>query len=67
MKKPLKSKTIIFNMVMGAIDVIVINIQLLEQFMSVKEFAVVFLVLTSIHKVGNIYLRFLTKEALDVN
>jgi hypothetical protein len=64
MKTPMQSKTIKFNILMGFIDAIVINAQLLEQLMTDKQFAVLFLVLSAIHKGGNVYLRFLTSESI---
>ena len=51
-------------MLMGVIDVMIINAQLLENFMTNEQFAVVFLVLSGIHKSGNIYLRFITTESI---
>lgn len=64
MKSPFESKTIKFNILMGAIDAIIINIQLLESFLTDKQFAVLFLVLSAIHKGGSVYLRFITDEPI---
>jgi len=63
-KQQLKSKTIVFNSVMGLIDMAVANAALLQDFITVKEFAVSMLILKAIQTVGNIYLRNITTEAI---
>jgi len=64
-KQQLKSKTIVFNSVMGLIDMGVANAALLQDLMTIKQFAVSMLILKSIQTVGNIYLRNITTEAIS--
>jgi len=61
----LKSKTIRFNMVMGAVDMMIMNAVFLQDLITIKEFAVSILTLKMIQTTGNIYYRNVTKEALD--
>jgi len=65
MLQSLKSKTIQFNAVMGVIDMFVANAALLQDLITVKEFAVTMLVLKSVQTVGNLYLRTITTEPLS--
>lgn len=65
MLQALKSKTIQFNTVMGLIDMLIANAALLQDLITVKEFAVTLLVLKSVQTVGNVYLRTITTESLD--
>lgn len=64
-KQQLKSKTIQFNAVMGIIDMVVANAALLQDLITVKQFAVSMLILKSVQTVGNIYLRNITTEAIS--
>ena len=64
-KQQFKSKTIQFNTVMGLIDMAVANAALLQDLITVKQFAISMLVLKSIQTVGNIYLRNITTEAIS--
>ena len=64
-KQQLKSKTIQFNAVMGVIDMLVANAALLQDLITIKQFAVTMLILKSIQTVGNIYLRNITTEAIS--
>lgn len=59
------SRTLIFNALMLVVDVIVVNIQLLEELMTNQQFAVLFITLGSIQKVGNMVLRKLTTGPLQ--
>jgi len=65
MLQAFKSKTIQFNTVMGLIDMGVANAALLQDLLTVKEFAVAMLILKSVQTVGNIYLRTITTEPLS--
>ena len=64
-KQQLKSKTIQFNMVMGLIDMAVANAALLQDLITIKQFAVSMLILKAVQTVGNIYLRNITTEAIS--
>ena len=63
-KQQLKSKTIQFNAVMGVIDMLVANAALLQDLITIKQFAVTILILKSVQTVGNIYLRNITTKAI---
>ena len=64
-KQQLKSKTVVFNSVMGLVDMAVANAALLQDLITVKEFAVTMLILKSVQTIGNIYLRNITTEAIS--
>lgn len=64
-KQQLKSKTIQFNAAMGVIDMLIANAALLQDLITIKQFAVTMLILKSIQTVGNIYLRNITTEAIE--
>lgn len=61
----LKSKTIMFNSVMGVVDMAVANAALLQDLMTIKQFAVTMLILKTAQTIVNIYLRTITTEALS--
>lgn len=64
-KQQLKSKTIMFNAIMGAVDMLVANAALLQELITVKQFALTILILKFVQTVGNIYLRNITTEAIQ--
>lgn len=64
-RQQLKSKTIQFNAVMGVIDMMVANAALLQDLITVKQFAVSLLILKTIQTVGNMYLRNITTESIS--
>lgn len=64
-KQQLKSKTIKFNAVMGVIDMFVANAALLQDVITIKQFALTMLILKTIQTIGNIYLRNITTEAIE--
>lgn len=61
----LKSRTIRFNAVMGAIDMLIANAAFLQDLITVKEFAISILVLKLIQTIGNVYYRNITTEAVE--
>ncbi len=65
-KSLLETKTVKFQIVMGAIDAIIVGSQTIEPFMSASVFAIVFLTLSVVHKAGSTYLRLITKEPVSV-
>jgi hypothetical protein len=65
LKQQLKSKTIRFNMIMSAVDMMVLNAAFLQDLITVKQFAVTILVLKMAQTLGNVYFRNVTTEALD--
>ena len=64
-KQQLKSKTIQFNAIMGVIDMVIANAALLQDLITIKQFAVTMLILKSVQTVGNLYLRNITTEAIE--
>ena len=64
-KQQLKSKTIQFNAIMGVIDMVIANAALLQDLITIKQFAVTMLILKTIQTVGNLYLRNITTEAIE--
>lgn len=65
LKQQLRSKTIRFNTIMAIIDMMVANAALLQDLITVKQFAVTMLVLKTIQTVGNIYYRNVTTEPIS--
>jgi len=65
LKQQLKSKTIKFNLVMGSVDMLVLNAVYLQDLISVKQFAITILVLKMVQTLGNIYYRNITTEAIS--
>jgi len=65
MLKHFKSKTQLFNGAMLLVDTILLNAMMVQDLLSVKEFAATILVLKVIQSMGNFYLRSVTKESLD--
>ena len=63
-KKAIDSKTIQFQIVMGMIDALVLGIQILAPIMDATEFAIIFFILSVIHKSGSSYLRLITSTAI---
>lgn len=63
--KFLKSRTIRFNMIMSIIDVGVANAALIQDLLTVKEFAITMLTLKVLQSVGNVYYRSITTESLN--
>lgn len=64
-KQQLKSKTIRFNTVMGLIDMVAANAALLQDLITIKQFALTMLILKIVQTVGNMYLRNITTESID--
>lgn len=64
-KQQLKSKTVMFNAIMGAVDMLVANAALLQELITIKQFALTILILKFVQTVGNIYLRNITTEAIS--
>lgn len=60
----LKSKTQLFNGFMLTIDTLVANAAFGQDLLTVKQFAVIILVLKVTQTVGNFYLRSITTESL---
>jgi len=64
-KQALKSKTIRFNAVMSVVDMAVANAALLQDLITIKQFALTMLILKTIQTVGNVYLRTITSEPVS--
>ena len=60
----LKSKTIIFNMVMAGIEFLHASIQILEPVVSVDMFIYLSMGIGLVHSVGGVYLRTVTTKPL---
>ena len=65
MIKHFKSRTQLFNGAMLLVDTILLQAMLIQDLLSVKEFAVTIIVLKVAQSMGNFYLRSITKESLD--
>jgi len=63
-KQHLKSKTQLFQGFMLSIDVLVLNATFGQDLLTVKQFAVVILVLKVTQTLGNFYLRSITTKPL---
>lgn len=64
-KKPLDSRTIKFNMIMGAVQSINGSLALLQPVLSPGQFAAVTLIVGVLHTVGGIYLRYQTNTGIS--
>jgi hypothetical protein len=64
-KKALESKTIKFNMLMGAVQSINGSLALIEPVVSPTVFAALATIIGVLHTVGGIYLRYKTKTAME--
>jgi hypothetical protein len=65
MKQAIKSKTIIFNVLMGGIEALHASIQLFEPIVTADHFALISVVLGIIHGMGGVYLRTITNVPLS--
>ena len=65
MKQALKSKTILFNVLMGGIEALHAGIQLFDQLLTPDQFASMSIILGLVHGMGGVYLRTITTEALS--
>jgi len=63
--KHLKSRTQIFNGAMLLVDTILLNAMLVQDLLTVKQFAATIIVLKVVQSLGNFYLRSVTTEPLD--
>jgi hypothetical protein len=65
MKSPIQSKTIWFNVILGMVDMIVIGApDQLAAFLSADQIGLIVFALSIIQTGGNIYLRYITTEAI---
>ena len=65
MEQVIKSKTIIFNILMAGIEFLHGSVQLFSPVVSAETFAIISLVLGTIHGMGGVYLRTITTQALS--
>jgi len=65
MKQAIKSKTIIFNVLMAGIEFLHGSVQLFQPMVSPEHFALISLVLGMIHGMGGVYLRTITTTPLS--
>lgn len=64
MKTALQSKTIKFQIILGFVDAVVGGFQMFAPFLDPMQFAVLFVMLSAIHKGGSTYLRYITSTAI---
>ena len=65
MRQELKSKTIIFNVLMAGIEFLHGSVQLFSPVVSAETFAIISLVLGTVHGMGGVYLRTITTKPLS--
>jgi len=63
--KHFKSKMQLFNGAMLGVDTLLLNAVLIQDLLTVKEYAAGMIILRLVQTLGNFYLRSITTEALD--
>jgi hypothetical protein len=65
MKQAIKSKTIKWNLIMAALQVLNANVMMMEILFAPEVFVMVSMAIAVAHSVGGVYLRYITDKPLN--